>query len=144
MGSFLELPLGLELQELAATECRALGNELLLQVGEASDKFRRDLGNQQFPAVKPQRRVQDFEFRELKHHYPHGLYVVRKNTPAQVIFNSNSCSQSSDFAKCFGFGDTLGLQVCKWYLLLGLKSINRTYFGLFWSPRDKLSQRMVC
>ena len=26
---------------------------------------------------------------------------------------------------------TQGLQVCKWYLLWGLKSINRTYFGLF-------------
>ena len=24
-----------------------------------------------------------------------------------------------------------GLQVCKWYLLWGLKSISRTYFGLF-------------
>ena len=27
-----------------------------------------------------------------------------------------------------------GLQVCKWYLLWGLKSINRTYFGLFGGP----------
>ena len=26
---------------------------------------------------------------------------------------------------------TQGLQVCKWYVLWGLKSINRTYFGLF-------------
>ena len=29
---------------------------------------------------------------------------------------------------------TQGLQVCKWYLLWGLKSINRTYFGLFGAP----------
>ena len=27
-----------------------------------------------------------------------------------------------------------GLQVCKWYLLWGLKSINRTYFGLCGAP----------
>ena len=27
-----------------------------------------------------------------------------------------------------------GLQVGKWYLLWGLKSINRTYFGLFGAP----------
>ena len=29
---------------------------------------------------------------------------------------------------------TQGLQVCKWYLLWGLKSMNRTYFGLFGAP----------
>ena len=45
------------------------------------------------------------------------LGVVTNPGPIQTPYNFQSSTQ--------------GLQVCKWYLLWGLKSINRTYFGLF-------------
>ena len=44
--------------------------------------------------------------------------------------NPTCCHDSNESIQSL----TQGLQVCKWYLLWGLKSINRTYFGLFGAP----------
>ena len=54
-----------------------------------------------------------------------------------VKVNSDSSSRSQQ-KRIRMLGLTQGLQVCKWYLLWGLKPINRTYFGLFGAPGKRI------
>ena len=48
-----------------------------------------------------------------------------------TLSSGQSPSDGSERPETGNGSQTQGLQVCKWYLLWGLKSVNRTYFGLF-------------